>query len=125
VVITKTQLIARGNFICAAASNKQNADSVAYAKAHHYNLNAQPTPAEVKALATHVLVPDIQTNILQIRALGAPSGDQQTVKAMLDSAQQALDKVKQNPSLLISGRPFAAAAKQLHAYGLTQCAKQA
>jgi hypothetical protein len=125
VVLTKTQFLARGNLICAQADNKQNADTLVYAKAHHYNLKTQPTPAELNALAMHVAIPDIQANVLELRGLGAPSGDQTKVKAILDNAQQALDKVKQNPSLLGSGRPFAAVAKQLHAYGLTECAKNA
>ena len=59
-------------------------------------------------------VPAVQAQIDQIRALGAPAGDQATVKKMLDLAQQAVGRVRVVPTILTTGEdvfaPFAACA---------------
>jgi hypothetical protein len=124
--ITKAQFLAQGNAICTKGDARQNADVVAYAKAHHISLKKMPTRAQLVALVRHVSVPDIQASISSLRALGAPKGDEQKVTAMLDASQQALDRIRQNPSLLAGNTsPFTGASGRLHSYGLIECAKNA
>jgi hypothetical protein len=72
----------------------------------------------------NTFVPNVQAAISGIRALGAPAGDEATVTSFLDTAQADLDKVKANP-LQLSASLFANFAKPAHAYGLTQCARNA
>jgi hypothetical protein len=92
--LTKAEFVAQANAIC-DKGNKQDAG-----------------------------VAGIQSQIDQVRALGAPSGDEATVTNMLDVAQADLDKVKANPALLNSSKanPFGDFAALAHPYGLTSCA---
>jgi ABC-type Fe3+-hydroxamate transport system substrate-binding protein len=91
--LTKAEFLVKANAICAAGN-------------------------KVKAS-----VASIQAQIDGVRALGAPSGDESTVKNMLDIAQADLDKVKSNPALLNGGGDtFGDFAALAHPYGLTQCA---
>jgi hypothetical protein len=120
--LTKVQYLAYGNAICKQGSAAQQAALLAYLKQQGVNPNAQLTNAQVTKAAKAVAIPRIQAQINRIKALGAPSGDQQTVNAMLAAAQSDLDKVKHNPALFGSGNQFADAGKLLHGYGLTACA---
>lgn len=70
-----------------------------------------------------VLAPNIQSQIDGVKALGAPSGEEQQVSSALELSQQTLEKIEANPELAFGKTDaFAAAGKQLHALGLKECA---
>jgi hypothetical protein len=113
--ITKTEFLAKGNAICAKGNKELNAVGA--------KLGKSPSQAQVTAAVNSSYVPSIQAQIDGIRALGAPAGDEATVTNMLDLAQADLNKIKGDPTLLVSQNdPFANFAKIAHPYGLTQCA---
>lgn len=118
--ITKAAFLAKGNAIC-ANNSKHNQLTIA-------KLGNQPSKAQVTSYVTKTFVPGIQSVLDGIRALGAPSGDQATVTNMLNLAQTDLNKIKSNPTLLLTGKAnqtFANFAKIAHPYGLKDCAKKA
>jgi hypothetical protein len=122
--ISKAQFIAKGNAICIAGQKAQNVGFEAFAKAHGISGNQEPSKAQGTELAETVFVPNIQHQINAVKALGAPSGEEQQVEEALETAQQALEKVEANPELVFAkASPFHEAGQQLHALGLTQCAK--
>jgi hypothetical protein len=85
----------------------------------------QPTPEQIQKFATDTAIPSIQVQITAIEALPAPSGDEDQVTAITDSAQEALDKLKADPSLLSdsgASDPFADVDKLARQYGLDECA---
>ena len=114
--ISKSEFLAKGNAIC----TKGNAESIAMA-AKAFG-DKRPTPAELKDFFK-AQAPLIQGQIDQIRALGAPSGDEDTVKQMLDLAQADLDKLKSNPALAANQNQFDDFTKVARPYGLTACAQ--
>ena len=65
----------------------------------------------------------MQSQVDRIKALGAPRGDEAKVKTIVDAAQQAVTKSKQNPVVLLRNGPgpFAKANKLASAYGLKVC----
>ncbi len=113
--ITKTEFLAKGNAICEASNRRTAAAGAA--------LGSNPTRAQIVRVVDTKFVPSIQTAIDEIRALGAPSGDQAKVSGMMNLAQADLNKVKRDPLLLVgSGSVFHDFASEAHAYGLTRCA---
>jgi hypothetical protein len=73
---------------------------------------------------TATVIPSIQQQVDAIDDLPAPAGDEQKVQAIVNAAGSALDKVKQDPSLITAqgqSDPFAQADKLTNSYGLTQC----
>jgi hypothetical protein len=113
--ISKSAFLAKANAICV----RGNAES----KAARAKLGASPTEEQIVTFVRGSEVPAVQAQINQIRALGAPAGDQATVKKMLDLAQQAVGRVKVVPTILTTGEDvFAAFAAIAHPYGLTSCA---
>ncbi len=121
--ITKAEFVAKGNAVCIKGEKAQEAEINAYAKKHGFNENQQPTKAQNAELVETVLVPNIQSQIDGVKALGAPSGEEQQVNSALELSQQTLEKIEANPELAFGKEdPFAAAGKQLHALGLKECA---
>jgi outer membrane murein-binding lipoprotein Lpp len=116
VAITKAQFLSKANAICAQGNKLTDAAGA--------SLGNHPTPARISAMVHTRFAPAVQAQITGIRALGAPAGDEATVTKFLDLAQADLDKVKANPSLLVSqGDAFGDFAKVAHPYGLTECDK--
>jgi hypothetical protein len=116
--LSKSEFLAKGNAICAKGNQELNA---AGNKAFS---DGQPSQAELDKFATDTIIPNIQQQIDGLDALPAPSGDEDQVQAIVDAAQSALDKAKQDPSVLTDqggSDPFAQANKLADAYGLTKC----
>ncbi len=98
---------------------------MAFTKKHGISEKTEPTKAQQKELVDAVFIPNIQSQIDAVKALGAPSGEEQQVTSALETAQEALNKVKAKPELAFT-KPsaFKATGEQLHALGLTKCAKE-
>jgi hypothetical protein len=113
------QFIKRADAVCAKGDKKDNAAGDKFFKKNPNPTNAQ----QVQFLKQHS-IPGNQFKIDGIRALGAPSGDEAKIEAILDTAQQAVNQPKQNPQVLLKeqGPPaFAKVDKLTAAYGLKGC----
>jgi hypothetical protein len=84
----------------------------------------RPSDEQLEQFATETLVPGIQGQIDDIRALTPPPRDEQQITEFLDSAQDALDQLEQDPSLLLreSGDPFKETTQLARDYGFEDCA---
>jgi hypothetical protein len=120
--ISKAEFVAKGNAVCVKGEKEQEAEINAYVKKHGLE-NKRPTKAQEAELVETVLVPSIQSQIDGVKALGAPSSEEQQVSSALELSQQTLEKIEANPELGFGKKDtFAAAGKQLHALGLKECA---
>jgi len=120
--ISKAEFVAKGNAVCVKGEKAQEAEINAYVKKNGLE-NKKPSKAQEAELVETVLVPNIQSQINGVKALGAPSGEEQQVSSALELSQQTLEKIEANPELAFGKKDtFAAAGKQLHALGLKECA---
>lgn len=120
--ISKAEFVAKGNAVCVKGEKAQEAEINAYVKKNGLE-NKKPSKAQEAELVETVLVPNIQSQINGVKALGAPSGEEQQVSSALELSQQTLEKIEANPELGFGKNDaFAAAGKQLHALGLKDCA---
>jgi len=128
--ISKAEFVAKGNAVCVKGEKAQEAEINAYfkktgpvnqklSKARKILFRAESRRERVET----ILAPNIQSQINGVKALGAPSGEEQQVSSALELSQKALEEIKANPELAFDKTDvFAAAGKQLHALGLTKCA---
>ena len=127
--ISKAEFVNKATAICItgnghigrvveAVLKAQAAEASRKGKAH-----PSPTNAEIAKLGKETVIPTKQRELDQIRALGAPSGQEDKIKALLDEQQSELDKGKDDPSLLTSEKadPFKKANKLANDYGLKEC----
>jgi hypothetical protein len=123
--LSKDAFLAKANAICKQGDQDISQAGKQFFKSLGLSQNQQPSADQFKQFATQTLVPKVQAQISAIEALPAPSGDEDQVTAITDSAQQSLDKIKADPSLLeASGGddPFANTDKLAKDYGLDECA---
>jgi hypothetical protein len=116
--LTKTEFVAQANAIC-AKGNK----AIDQAAKQTFG-NSRPSGSQLNQFATETLIPNVQDQIDEVKALPPPSGDEAQVSEILTAAQGALDKIKADPALLTGSgpSPFASANKLAKEYGLTECA---
>jgi hypothetical protein len=120
--ITKAEFVAKANAACVKGEKAQDAEVNAYVKQHGLE-NKKPSKAQEAELVETVLAPNIQSQIDAVKALGAPSGEEQQVNSAVELSQQALEKIEADPELAFGKESaFTAAGKQLHALGLKECA---
>lgn len=113
--LSKAEFIAQAGAICESSNQQLNQAGQA--------LGPNPTPEEVDSFVSDNLVPSIQQQIDDIGALGAPAGDEQTVTAILDAADSALQQIEADPTLITGNGsdPFAQANQLADDYGLAAC----
>lgn len=119
--ITKAQFVKKANAICAKVGQEVVSDFASYAK-ENKNLKT-PTEADYADLVDAVMTPNIEKEVTELEALGAPSGDEDTVEELIDSRAATIEKAEAEPSLLLneSDELFAESSKLATEYGLDEC----
>jgi hypothetical protein len=121
--LTKPEFIREANRICKQQDNKiERASQQFFADAPN---DREPPPQEVAQFGKKTIFPAIQDQIDRVGALGAPEGDEDQVKAMLDAARSGLANLEANPNQLEKGgaaSAFEEFQKLAGAYGLDACA---
>jgi hypothetical protein len=121
--LTKDAFLAKGNAICKKGNQALNQAGQEFFNSLGLSKGQKPSSEQIQQFATDTVVPKVQAQIDGIEALPAPSGDESQVQAIVDTAQQDLDKIKQDPSLLEGNNdPFADANQLAKQYGLNECA---
>jgi hypothetical protein len=77
--------------------------------------------AEVKEFVNETVVPNIQSQIDDIRALTPPEDQADEFEGLLDNAQAALDELEADPSLFTHADPFADVNREAAELGLDGC----
>lgn len=119
--ISKAQFVKEANAICKKGSDKMHSDYMAFS--NEKNDNPTPSQAEYKEFVNTVVAPNVTREIDEIRAIGAPKGDEERVEAIIAALEEGLEKTREKPELALSANReiFAQAIKLATAYGLTVC----
>jgi hypothetical protein len=83
----------------------------------------EPTPQEVEEVALGVVVPALESEVAAIGALGAPEGDEEQVRAILDATEAGIAEIEADPQALLDGTPesLVEAEELARRYGSQQC----
>ena len=113
---TTDEYIVQADAIC-SESDAQN--SVAFRQAFG---NEQPTTEAAAAYVGDVLVPALETQLEQVRALEPPEGDAETVNAIWDEIGGVIETMKEDPEGALGIEdPFAEVTPEAEAYGFKSC----
>ena len=89
--LTKAQFIAKSDAICNDRREKMQKEIGIYLNRSD---TRNPEESDVVAATTEpVLIPGAQDQVDEIRALGAPAGEEEQVEALLDAMQQGVDSL--------------------------------
>jgi hypothetical protein len=111
--LTNAEWIAKADAICQQGNQQTEQD------AKQQFGNQKPTAAEVQQFVTETALPSTQDQIDKIRALGAPSGDEDQVNRILDTVQADIDQAKSSGD--INEHSFDDADALARQYGLKVC----
>ncbi len=119
--LSKEEFVERADAICVREKTKGLEAMGAYAKEHQGT--AGQSKAEVIGEAVQkVFLPSVQSQVDQIRALGAPEGEEQEVEAILAALEEAVEEASQGaPSSARFAKSFANSGTLATEYGLTAC----
>ena len=75
-------------------------------------------------MVSQVVAPAIQRQAEEIDALGAPSGDEEEVEAIVEALEAGAEEAEEDPGTIVEGKtsgPFAEANKLAGEYGFKVC----
>jgi hypothetical protein len=124
--LTKAEFVKQGNAICAKGNKAIEEGFENWVKENHLKQNQQPTKAELAAVSEEVLIPNVQTELEEIRALGLPSEGGGEADKLLKAAEKGLEEGEEDPSVLAneSSGTFAEANKLAREFGLVKCGEE-
>jgi hypothetical protein len=122
---SKQTYVDRANHVCAAASQLTNdVLDAAYADTARSN----PLPVERERMVVDQAAPVVRAEILVLRHLPEPPGDEEALRAIYDAMDQALAAVERDPGVFrfygqgTRDDPFSRPSELAAAYGLDVCA---
>jgi hypothetical protein len=119
--IDKATFVKRANRICQEASGKLSAELVSITAREEAKPNYDYAKAQV-AFVKQALIPFLEEELEEFRALGIPSEAKKDVEAFLAASQKAIDKSKANPKAIAEGNPALLAAEVPGTkFGVTEC----
>lgn len=124
--LTKAEFLKQGNAVCAKGNEEIEAGFEEFSEEHNLSEKKQPSQAQLEEAIESILIPGIRKQIDGLEALGAPSGEEAEVEAILSAAEEALEKGEEDPSVLAgeTNGPFIKANKLAREYGLAKCGEE-
>jgi ABC-type phosphate/phosphonate transport system substrate-binding protein len=118
--ISKAAFIKKADAICTKGTARLASNFSAFLKKQKLK---QLTQADEEELVGKVLVPGVKREIKELRALGAPSGDEDRVNEMTKALEEGLETAEGNPEAVTSSSDvvFGIAARLAGEYGLEAC----
>jgi hypothetical protein len=124
--LSKAELIKKADAICAASRKKLVAQFYNFLTSHKAAANGQSLSSQKALLGEaieSVVAPNVEGEIKQISALGAPADYAPEVASFLTALQERLNDVHESPAeLTATGSPFKQAGEAAQHAGMNGCA---
>jgi maltose-binding protein MalE len=124
--ITKAELIKKGDAICTAGNEAIEEQAEEFAEENGIDIE-KPTTEQQEEVVAEVVAPEIKVQAEEISALGAPSGEEEEVEAIVDAVESAAGEAEEDPSVLVEGEgngPFTEANELATDYGFKVCGEE-
>lgn len=113
--LSKAEFIKQADALCA----KNNTTMAKEAETFTPSSGAKPAEVE-EELVTEIYAPGIGNQAEEIASLGAPSGDEEEVEAIVEAIEAGTETAEEDPSTFAQGA-FAESTKLARAYGFEVC----
>lgn len=122
--LSKAEFIKKADAICTAGGKRTQEEFAAYTKEKKLTGKQEPTPAQLTEVSDEIQVPALKRQAEEIRALGAPTGEEDQVNKLVDAIDEGIENVEAadpKEALASLSTLFAEADKLAAAYGLKVC----
>jgi len=120
VTPTKAEFIKQGDEICKQAEEDSEAEAEEFAEENDFTLE-KASEEQLEEAIGEVLVPALDRQADEIKALGAPEGDEKKVEEIVVALEGASAEVADDPSKAFEGEPLKEASELADAYGFKVC----
>ena len=123
--LSKAEFLKKGNAICKKGNESINSEFEEFDKENKLSETAEPPKEAQEEAVEQVLIPAINRQIEEVKALGTPEGDEGELAELISAEEGVVEEAEENPLLL-----FESTAKQKEAnklatdYGLTVCGEE-
>jgi hypothetical protein len=123
--LSKEAFIKKADAICATGNEELQKGFATYLKKNKKSIIAlrHPSKADYQGLIIDVLVPNLEKEIKGIRALGAPSGDEEQIEGFLTALEEGIEVAEDDPKAVThsSEAIFGIGSRLAKEYGLEVC----
>jgi hypothetical protein len=121
--LTKSQWIAQADAICEKGDEEIETEYRAFAEEEGLGEEDEPNEEQGTELVETIIVPSTRSQHEQIGELAPPEGDEEQVSSLLDSLDEAISELEEDPQVLFDADadPFGPANEKAEAYGLQVC----
>jgi hypothetical protein len=123
--LSKEAFIKKADAICKKGSQELQRGFAVYLRKNNKSILAlrHPSKADYEGLIGGVLVPNLEREIKAIRALGAPSGDEDRIEEILTAFEEGIEIAETDPKAVnhSSEAIFGIGSRLAKEYGLEVC----
>ena len=123
--LTKAEFIKQADAICAKGGELLNKEVEDFGEENDIDPN-KTTKEQQEELITEIVAANVQSQVDEIRTLGAPSGDEAQVETMLDTVEEGVEELESKPNLFLNKKtnPLTRGSDLADKYGLKVCGQE-
>jgi hypothetical protein len=123
--ISKAEFIVKADAICKKSNQQMEAEIYKYLRKNRVKGSLRrPSVEDNEKFIEAVLIPNLEREIKELKALGVPAGDEEKVDAMISALEEGLETAKNEPQTVAAGSSdiiFGIASRLAGEYGLETC----
>jgi hypothetical protein len=119
--ISEAEFVRRADAICAKHESNMDLETSRLTREAEARPDADIDTSSVGRVSA-ILVPNLETELEELTALGDPRGNGVPVEEIFAEIQQVIDEAKEDPEEFLEGfSPYIKAEKTAERYGITRC----
>lgn len=123
--LSKAEFLKQGNAICKEGNESINAEFEEFSKENNLSESEEPPKAVQEEAIEQILIPSINGQIEDIRALGTPEGDEGELEEVFTAEEEVVEEAEAEPTSLFETTTAQKEANKLaREYGLTVCGEE-
>ena len=124
--LSKAEFVKQGNAICKEGNESINAEFEEFSKENNLSETKAPPKAVQEEAVEEILIPAINGQIEEVKALGTPEGDEGELEEVVTAEEEVVEEAEEAPISLLKGETGKQkeANKLAREYGLTVCGEE-
>lgn len=123
--LSKEEFIAKADAVCAKTNKRMEAELGKFLTSGEQITNL--SKADNERFVTKVLIPNLEKEIDELKALGVPTEDEERAKAMIAALEEGLETAEADPKALAASSSdivYGIASRLAGEYGLKVCSSR-
>lgn len=120
VTLTKAEFIKQGDAICKEGNAASEKEAEEFAKDNDFNLE-KASEEQLEEAISEVLVANLNRQVEEIDALGAPEGDEDQVEEIITSLEGAVAEIEDDPKVVFQNNVLKEPGELAKEYGFKVC----